>query len=127
LGEYVETKQAGGRVTTKRPSSDTLNTTAWQLSAAVFLTGENETYFGFSPKSPIELGGPGWGAFELALRVHGLDVEEAAFAGGFASFADPSVSARQLDYERTRFTGGAANGGDRPDEKALLTRFFLAF
>jgi hypothetical protein len=32
-----------------------------------------------------------------------------------------------LDYERTSFEGGAANGGDRPDEKALFTRFFLAF
>jgi phosphate-selective porin OprO/OprP len=73
-------------------------------------------------------------------------MDEAAFAGGAASFADPSVSARQaravggglnwwlnqnlrwmLDYERTRFEGGAANGANRPDEKALLTRFFLAF
>jgi hypothetical protein len=31
-----------------------------------------------------------------------------------------------LDYEVTRFDGGAAHGADRPDERALLTRFFLA-
>lgn len=146
LGEYVESKQNVGRVRTAASRSDTLNTSAWQRSAAYFLTGEEETYFGFSPKSPFQIGGPGWGALELALRVHELDMDEAAFAGGAASFADPSVSARQaravgaglnwwlnqnlrwmLDYERTRFEGGAANGANRPDEKALLTRFFLAF
>jgi phosphate-selective porin OprO/OprP len=146
LGEYVESRQDISRITTKGSRSDTVDTSAWQLSAAVFLTGEDETYFGFSPKSPFQIGGPGWGALELALRVHELDVDEAAFAGGSASFADPSASARQaravgvglnwwlnqnlrwlLDYERTQFVGGAANGGDRPDEKALLTRFFLAF
>jgi hypothetical protein len=31
-----------------------------------------------------------------------------------------------FDYERTRFDGGATNG-DRPDEKAFLTRFNLVF
>jgi phosphate-selective porin OprO and OprP len=89
---------------------------------------------------------PGWGAFELALRVPELDIDGAAFAGGSSSFADPSASARRaravggglnwwinqnlrwiLDYEVTRFDGGAANGANRPDERALLMRFFLSF
>jgi phosphate-selective porin OprO and OprP len=104
LGEYVESKQNVGRVTTAASRSDTLNTSAWQLSAAYFLTGEDETYFGFSPKSPFQIGGPGWGALELALRVHELDMDEAAFAGGAASFADPAVSARQA-----RAVGGGLN------------------
>jgi phosphate-selective porin OprO and OprP len=83
---------------------------------------------------------------EFAVRVHELDIDEAAFAGGSSSFADPSASARRcaqwagglnwwlnqnlrwmLDYEVTRFDGGAANGGNRPDERALLTRLFLSF
>jgi phosphate-selective porin OprO/OprP len=146
LGEYVESQQDIGRMTATASRSDTVDTRAWQLSAAYFLTGEDETYFGFSPKSPFQIGGPGWGALELAVRVHQLDVDRAAFSGGSASFADPSVSARQaravgvglnwwlnqnlrwmLDFERTQFEGGAANGADRPDERALLTRFFLAF
>jgi len=146
LGEYVESRQDISRVKTKGSRSDTVDTSAWQLSAAVFLTGENETFSGFSPKSPFEFGGPGWGALELAVRVHELDIDEAAFAGGSSSFADPSASARRaravggglnwwlnqnlrwmLDYEVTRFDGGAANGGNRPDERALLTRFFLSF
>jgi phosphate-selective porin OprO/OprP len=32
-----------------------------------------------------------------------------------------------LDYEQTRFKGGAANGGDRPDEKSVQTRLQLSF
>ena len=78
-------------------------------------------------------------------RCHGLHVDEAAFAGGAASFADPTLAARgaralgigvnwylnqnvkwMFDYERTRFDGGATSG-DRPDENALLTRFALVF
>jgi hypothetical protein len=74
-------------------------------------------------------------------RVHELDMDEAAFTGGSGSFADPCASARQahsvgggvnwwlnqLDFERTSFEGGAASSADRPDERALFTRFFLAF
>jgi phosphate-selective porin OprO/OprP len=32
-----------------------------------------------------------------------------------------------FNYEHTRFEGGAASGGNRPDEQALFTRFQLAF
>jgi len=32
-----------------------------------------------------------------------------------------------FDDERANFQGGAANGADRPDERALCTRFFLEF
>jgi phosphate-selective porin OprO/OprP len=147
IGEYVESKQDVERqVRATVLRSDTLNNKEWQLTASYFLTGEEENYYGFTPKSPFQVGGPGWGAFELALRVHRLDIDEAAFAGGTASFADPAASARNaraigggvnwwlnqnlrwmLDYEVTRFDGGAKNGADRADEHALLTRFFLAF
>jgi phosphate-selective porin OprO and OprP len=147
VGEYVEFKQDIGRQVSATVSrSATLSNKAWQLTAAYFLTGEEENYYGFTPKSPFQVGGPGWGAFELALRVHELTIDDAAFAGGAASFADPSAAARQaraigggvnwwlnqnlrwmLDYEVTRFDGGAAHGANRSDERALLTRFFLAF
>jgi phosphate-selective porin OprO/OprP len=62
------------------------------------------------------------------------------------SFADPDASARKatawalglnwylnenlrwtLDYERTRFDGGATGGADRKDEDALLLRVALGF
>jgi phosphate-selective porin OprO and OprP len=145
IGEYVDSKQEISRQATVS-RSDTVNARAWQLTAAYFLTGEEEAYSGFTPKSPFQIGGPGWGSFELALRVHELTIDDAAFAGGADSLADPSVSARRaraigggvnwwlnqnlrwmLDYEVTRFDGGAKNGGNRPDERALLTRMFLSF
>ncbi len=69
-----------------------------------------------------------------------------AFAGGADSFADPLASASQadswgigfnwylnenvkwlLDYERTSFEGGAADGGDRPDEDAYQLRLAVGF
>jgi phosphate-selective porin OprO/OprP len=78
-------------------------------------------------------------------RVHELSIDDGAFAGGADSFANPLTAARRaraaaigvnwylnpnvkwsVDYELTRFDGGAATG-DRPDEKAYLTRIGLAF
>ena len=72
-------------------------------------------------------------------------VSASAFAGGDNSFANPTTAARKaraagvgvnwylnqnlkwsLNYERTRFDGGALTG-DRPDEKAVLTRIGLSF
>jgi phosphate-selective porin OprO/OprP len=32
-----------------------------------------------------------------------------------------------LDYERTRFKGGALGGGDRPTENSVQTRLQLSF
>jgi len=32
-----------------------------------------------------------------------------------------------LDYEQTRFTGGAAGGADRPTENSVQTRLQLSF
>jgi phosphate-selective porin OprO/OprP len=79
-------------------------------------------------------------------RYQELRVDDAAFAGGASSFADPSVSARKasgyglglnwylnqnvkwvLDFEHTSFDGGAVDGKDRPDENAFLTRMALGF
>ena len=66
--------------------------------------------------------------------------------GGGNSFANPDSSASKasawgvginwylsqnykwsLNYDVTSFEGGAAAGGDRPDEKAVFTRFGLQF
>ena len=75
-----------------------------------------------------------------------LSVDDNAFSGGANSFADPATSARQadswgvglnwylnenvkwlLDYERTSFEGGAADGADRRDEDAIQLRLALGF
>ena len=74
------------------------------------------------------------------------DIDDAAFAGGQNSYADPLASARRastigvglnwylnqnlkwvINYERTRFVGGADDGGDRDDEEAILTRVAVGF
>jgi len=146
LGEYALSSQEVTRaVTPSLNRSGRIDNRAWQLSGSWFLTGEHETFSSFTSRHSFAPGTSGWGAWELALRYHQLEVDEAAFAGGAASFADPTSAARSaralgvglnwylnqnvrwmFDYERTRFAGGAKSG-DRPDELALLTRFALAF
>jgi phosphate-selective porin OprO/OprP len=146
LGEYArESEQVTRQVDPALSRSARLSNHAWQLAVSWFLTGERASYNGFVPLSPFETGKPGWGSWELVARWHELRVDEAAFAGGAASFADPTAAARaaravgvgvnwylnqkvkwMFDYERTRFDGGA-KAGDRPDENALLTRFNLVF
>jgi len=76
-------------------------------------------------------------------RVNGLDLDETAFDAGLADRSRSASRARawglglnwylnrnlkqSLSYERTTFTGGAADGGDRPAENALFirTQFFF--
>ena len=75
-----------------------------------------------------------------------LTVDSDAYAGTAATrLADPSTQASKatdygigigwdlsrevrvmLDYDQTKFQGGAANGGNRPDEKVIITRFQYA-
>lgn len=146
LGEYTEVSQDVSRVTAAGLRTGTIDTHAWQFAASWFLTGEDESFRGFQPKSRFAPGSDGWGAVELVARVHQLEVDADAFAGGLDSFADPDAAARRarawgigvnwylnenlkwaLDYERTRFDGGAAGGADREDENALLLRVALGF
>jgi len=146
LGEYVNVSQDVTRVNGAVTRSDTLDNTAWQLQFAWFVTGEEESFKGFTPQSTFEPGKPGWGAWELVARIQELKIDDDAFTGGADSFANIATSARQakaigvgvnwylnqnvkwsLNYEQTEFEGGAAGGADRGDEKALLTRFALSF
>lgn len=146
LGEYTRVSQDASRQTASGLRADTIDTTAWQLAGSWFLTGEEAAYRGFRPKSVFSPTDGSWGAFELVARIQELTVDEAAFAGGADSFADPDAAARQatawgiglnwylndnlkwaLDYEHTRFDGGAAAGADRDNEDALLLRVALGF
>jgi phosphate-selective porin OprO and OprP len=146
LGEYTQVSQDVARTTAAGRRTANLDTTAWQLAASVFLTGEEEAFRGFKPNSVFSLADNTWGAFELVARYHELDPDDAAFLGEAASFSDPAVSARKasafgfglnwylnenlkwvLNYEQTSFEGGAPDGADRKDEKVFLTRFALGF
>ena len=145
LGEWTEVSQDVSRLTGAGLRSGTVDTTGWQLAGSWFLTGEDVAFKGYKPLSTFSPG-EGWGALELVARVHELEIDEAAFAGGADSFADPEASAAKatgwtvglnwylnenlkwmLDYERTSFEGGAAEGADRDDTDALLLRLALGF
>ncbi len=146
LGEYAEVTQRVRRqvddTTTRRA---TLQHSAWQVSASWFLTGEEAAYASFTPRSTFQPGKSGSGAWELVARYQSISFDPAAFAGGSASFANGSSAVQgakavglglnwylnqnfkwQLNYELTRYDGGAT-AGDRPDERAALTRFSLVF
>ena len=147
LGEYVNVSQDVTRATpTAGLRSATLDNTAWQVQLAWFATGEDESFRGFTPGSVFSLENGTWGALELVARYHELDIDDDAFVGGTDSFANPDSAASKasawgvgvnwylnqnykwsLNYDVTSFEGGAAGGADRPDEKAVFTRFALQF
>jgi phosphate-selective porin OprO/OprP len=121
---------------------ETIRNESWQVSASFFLTRDKASYKPSAPRKnflPFE-GTPG--GIEIAARYGRLSVDRDAFP----IYADPGKSAREatekaagvswylnrnlrvmLDYSRTSFEGGAASGGNRPDEKVLLSRFQFAF
>jgi len=147
LGEYVRSEQDVSRQTSASLlRSGQIDNSAWQVLVSYFLTGEQASYNSVTPKSTFRPGGSGWGAWEIAARFEELKIDDAAFVGGAASFADPDTSPRKatafgvglnwylseyvklvFNYEHTMFDGGAPGGADRPSENALLTRFALAF
>ncbi|MBA2481353.1 MAG: porin [Planctomycetes bacterium] len=142
LGEYAISHQEvvlGG-------VRDDVTVTAWQAAGAWVLTGERASFKGVVPKQPLDVDKGTWGAFELALRVHGLEVEDDVFTNGFASRAISASRAIaygaglnwyltrnlkwQANYEVTRYVDGAADGAgvrDRQDEQIALTRFQVQF
>jgi len=145
LAEYVQADQQVARQLTATTSrSATLENRAWQVQGYFFLTGEKESYDQLVvPRRSVRQGG--FGAWEIVARYHELHFDDAAFADGANSFANPATAARnaraigvglnwylaahyklQFDYEHTRFDGGATTG-NRPDERVLTTQFMLAF
>ncbi len=145
LGEYTTVRQDVARVIGTTVVAGELEHRAWQAQFSWFVTGEEQALRGFTPGSTFNVGKTGWGALELVARYHELDIDDAAFAGGADSFANPATAASKaasfgvgvnwyphnaiklsLGYDQTRFEGGAA-AGDRPDEKALFTRFAVNF
>jgi phosphate-selective porin OprO/OprP len=138
IAEYARSRQ---RLARGIDRFDVTNA-AWQVAASVFLTGEKAGWGPVSPARPFDPSQKYWGAVELAVRAHALDVDDDIFARGLA---DPARAASKaaawavglnwhlnryvkyvLNFERTRFDGGAA-AGDRRAENALLVRAQVAF
>jgi phosphate-selective porin OprO/OprP len=137
LAEYAESATGVRRAAAKA----TLRNSASQIAASWVFGGEN-TFAGVNVKREFTGPGTGPGAFEIAARVH-----EARFdRDSFPLYANPASAAERarawglglnwwanrglrtlLSYEEIHFTGGAANGGDRPTEKVLFTRVQVSF
>ena len=145
LGEYTQVEQDVSRTVGGVTRSDSLTNSAWQAQFSWFVTGEEEAFRGFTPGSTWQPGKSGWGALELVARYQELDVDDDAFVGGANSFANPLTAVSKetaygvgvnwypwntvklsLNYDVTRFDGGAATG-DRADEQALFTRFAINY
>jgi phosphate-selective porin OprO/OprP len=143
LAEYVRSVQDVQKIETGKPTlfAET-RSSAWSVTGSYVLTGEDASYgTSVKPKSFFVPSAGKWGALQLVARVNALSVDPAAFP----VFADPTRSVRKarawgvglnwiwntnlkyvLDYEQTRFTGGATQG-NRADEKSVQTRLHLSF
>jgi phosphate-selective porin OprO/OprP len=152
LGEYILSQNGVLNATTQRRAD--LQHHAWQVSAQWVLTGEPASYSGIIPERPFQLGGGGWGAWQLVARFGQFDIDNDAFQG----FSDPTTSAssatswsvginwwlnRNLrflsSFTHTTFDGGGRTNPVDPlsivppatvthqDENALMTRMQLSF
>ena len=142
LGEYIisEAEVVNGA------NRQNLRNTAYQFIFNYVLTGEEAGYKGVKPSAPFQIGGEGWGAFEIALRTDGLNIDSDAFTGGATSFADLTTQVKHareygvatnlylnantklgLNYEYTTFKGGASGSLSRPTERAILARLQIAY
>jgi phosphate-selective porin OprO and OprP len=136
LGEYALSSQN----VTLGAARQQLQNTSWQVAAS-YVIGADNAYGAIKPRKPLGWKKGGTGAFEFGVRFNELGIDKAAFT----TFADPNKSARNakafavafnwiinnnvkfmLDYEQTRFDGGA-KGGDRPIEHLLINRYQIAF
>jgi phosphate-selective porin OprO and OprP len=144
LGEYVRASHHVQNLVTGTPTTGAkLENSAWSVTGSVLLTGEDATYGNVKPKNFFVPQAHKWGALQLVARVNRLDVDPASFTGGFA---DATRSVRRatawgaginwiwnsnlkylLDYERTRFKGGAAGTADRSSEYSVQTRLQVSF
>lgn len=138
LAEY-ELSHQDVRVGTTR---DGLTNTGWNTQIGWVFTGEDATFKTVSPANPFDPKANKWGAWEVAARVGQLDIDNDAF-GTFASATTSATKATNyglvlngylndqvrvsVDYEYTKFDGGAAGGADRDTEKAVLSRVGLKF
>lgn len=136
-GEYVQTTTDVklGAV------EDELKLSSYQIAGHFVVTGEAASDKGVTPDKGVTEGG--FGAIELGLRFHALKLDGPAFDDGFAKPEKTVKNAKgvtagvtyhlekgikvQVNYDRTTFSGGDKDGGNRANESALLTRFQVAF
>lgn len=134
LAEYVVSSQEVRNGT----ASETLENTAWQVTASWVLTGEEATFRGVKPKRPVGFGeNRGWGAWQILARATELGVDDNAFP----TFANPATSAsRASSYSgglswylnpmvrvTTDYNWTQLNGGPLRNEHVIITRVQFRF
>ncbi|THD05350.1 hypothetical protein B1810_01005 [Panacagrimonas perspica] len=165
LSEYITSEQelsqgfvaVGAGSTPSATTTQKLKNEAWQVAVSYVLTGEDASFRGVTKvNQPFTIGGPGWGAFEVAARYGKLEIDDDSFdpvtEGGvtFARYANPvsQISEAEawtlgvnwyltsnlkavLNYTQVKFEGGgggtAAAPDDREDEKTVFGRLQLSF
>jgi len=151
LGEYIRSSTDVSR----GARSAKLDNDAWQIAGSWVITGEDNGFRGITPKNDFDLAKGGWGAWEVALRYHQLEIDSDAFEGaaGVRFAGAPNTTTNfgqnttekaqswaaalnwylnknvkfQATYEQTNFDSAYANIADREDEKVLFTRFQVAY
>lgn len=137
LGEWVRSAQ---RVRLDAVRDDARHT-GWNVSASWTLTGEEASFQGIVPKDHFNPARGTWGAVELAVRANGFSTARSVFESGLAEAYRSARRALALgagvnwwlsrqvritvDYEETRFDGGAGTYAmvrDRATERVLLGR-----
>lgn len=136
-GEYVISRSA----VTLNTTSAELEHHAWHVQGSYFLTGEKASFKSVLPKHAFDPKKGGAGAVEVVARYGELTPD----ADAFPTFASATSSVRKakawgvganwhlargiklmVDYEQTKFQGGAA-AGDRATERFLVARVQHAF
>jgi phosphate-selective porin OprO/OprP len=135
--EYVHTEVP----VTRNGVSDDIAAKAWQVAASWVLTGEPATDAGagIRPRAIFDPSTGHWGAFQIAARVHELEVDRAVVDLGFAATGSSRKAQSWtvglnwiltgnvkyvLDFERTVFDD---NEGVRQPENGLAFRTQLNF
>jgi len=115
---------------------------AWEAQFRYILTGQDASHRGWPSVGHFDPRSGQWGAWEVAFKYGELTVDDAAFP----LFADPAAAVSRMenygvalhgylsdsvklvvDYEHTRFDGGAAGGLDRETEQVVLARLDYKF
>ena len=138
LSEYITSEAELVRTTTTTSNREKFKNKAWQVAASYILSGDEASYKGVTPLHPFSLKDGKWWALELAARYAELDIDDDIFTSSFANISKSATKAEALtlglnwyltrnvkytlDYERTSFDGGAANGADRPTEDVFISR-----
>lgn len=133
MSEYVISQQT----ITQGNFSDKVTHDAFQVQISWVLFNGDASFRRIRPNKAIDLETMNsWGAVQLVARYAELHLDANAFKN---DLLNPNLSTQsasdfgvginwylnrniklQLNYDQTRFTKGAENGVDRPDEKILF-------